>query len=65
MLVALWVLMMLAWLAGLGFGLWWVWPHFERGELTADLVGALIWLVIGAAAWVVALNFGRRRFWPR
>jgi hypothetical protein len=26
----LWALMMLAWLAGLLHGLWWVWPHFER-----------------------------------
>lgn len=65
MLGFLWVLMMLVWLAGLGFGLWWVWPHFERMELTGELVGALIWLVIGVAAWVVALNFGRQRFWPR
>ncbi|MBI2469273.1 MAG: hypothetical protein HYV62_15880 [Candidatus Rokubacteria bacterium] len=65
MLAFLWILMMLVWLAGLGFGLWWVWPHFERMELTGDLVMTVIWLVIGAAAWVVALNFGRRRFWPR
>lgn len=65
MLALLWVVMMLVWLGGLLFGLWWVWPHFERMELTSDLVGAVMWLVIGGGAWIVALNFGRQRFWPR
>jgi hypothetical protein len=36
----LWALMMLVWLAGLLYGLWWVWPHFERMTLSADLVMA-------------------------
>jgi hypothetical protein len=31
--------------------------------LTADLVLSLIWLVIGTAAWLVALNLGYQRFW--
>jgi hypothetical protein len=61
----LWVAMMLVWLAGLLYGLWWVWPHFERMAPSADLVMAAVWLIIGAAAWVVALNLGLRRYWPR
>ncbi len=62
MLAVLWILMMLVWLGGLLVGLWWVWPHFERLELTGDLVMALVWLIMGAAAWGVALNFGWQRF---
>lgn len=57
--------MMLVWLAGLILGLWWVWPHFERMALTADLVLAVVWLVGGAVAWVAALNFGLERYWRR
>lgn len=53
---------MAVWLGGLLFGLWWVWPHFERGELTGDLVLAVLWLVGGGAAWVFALNAGRSWF---
>jgi hypothetical protein len=34
-------------------------------ELTGDLIGGLVWLVIGAAAWGVALNLGIQRFWRR
>jgi hypothetical protein len=60
MLRVLWVLMMVVWLAGLGYGLWWVWPHVERGQLTGDLVASVVWIVIGAAAWGVALNTGLR-----
>ena len=45
----LWVLMMLVWLAGLLYGLWWVWPLFERMTLTADLVMAAVWLIVGPA----------------
>jgi hypothetical protein len=56
---------MLVWLGGLLSGLWWVWPHFQRWELTSDLIFALVWLVTGAAAWIVALSFGRRRYWSR
>jgi hypothetical protein len=57
--------MMLLWLAGLVGGVWWVWPHIQRMTVTADLVFALSWLVVGATAWLVALNFGYRRFWQR
>lgn len=65
MMAALWLLMMAVWLAALGFGLWWTWPHFARLALTGELVFSLVWLVIGAAAWVVALNLGIRRYWTR
>jgi hypothetical protein len=61
----LWVSMMLAWMGGLAFGVWWTWPHIQRLALTADLVVSVMWLVIGAAAWGVALNLGYRRFWTR
>jgi hypothetical protein len=65
MIAALWALMMLIWLAGLGFGVWWVWPHFERMALTWDLVAAIMWLVMGTLAWIVAFDMGRRRYWRR
>ncbi len=61
----LWVLMMLIWLAGLIFGVWWVWPRFEALTLNAELVMILIWLVTGTVGWVVALNLGRQRYWRR
>ena len=57
--------MMLVWMGGLAFGLWWVWPHIQRLALTTDLVFSLVWLVIGAAAWLVALNLGYQRFLRR
>jgi hypothetical protein len=60
-----WALMMLVWLAGLLFGLWWLWPHVERLTLTADLVMGSVWLIIGGAAWIVALNLGLQRYWRR
>ena len=60
-----WLVMMLVWLGGLLYGLWWVWPHFERMALTAELFVSLFWLVTGAVAWVVALNIGRQRYWRR
>lgn len=59
----LWAVLMLVWLAGLVSGLGWVWPHVARLTLTADLVIGLVWLIIGAAAWLVALNFGIQRYW--
>jgi hypothetical protein len=62
MLAYLWALLMAIWLGALLFGLWWVWPHFERGLLTGDLVLATLWLVGGGVAWVVALNAGRDWF---
>ena len=61
----LWVLMMLAWLGGLLFGLWWVWPRFEQFRLDAELVMIIIWLTSGTVAWLVAVNLGRQRYWPR
>jgi len=65
MLAILWASMMLAWLGGMIFGLWWVWPHIQRMAVTADLVVPLVWLSVGATAWLVALNLGYRRFWRR
>ena len=61
----LWLAMMLAWLAALAYGAWWVWPHVERLALTSELIGSLIWLSMGAVAWVVALRFGLQRYWRR
>lgn len=62
MLAFLWGLLMAVWLGGLLFGLWWTWPHFERGALTGDLVLSTLWLVGGGVAWMVALNAGRDWF---
>ena len=61
----LWVLMMLVWLAGLLFAVWWVWPRFEAPTPSAELVMIVLWLVTGAATWLLALNLGRRRYWRR
>lgn len=65
MLALFWIVLMGVWLAGLGLGAWWVWPHFERMELTGDLVFSAVWLVIGAAAWMVAAGLGWQRFFRR
>jgi hypothetical protein len=65
LLATLWIVMMIAWLGGLLLGLRGVWPLLQRPALTPDLVIPLAWLVIGAAAWVLAFNFGRQRFWRR
>ena len=59
----LWAGLMFVWMCGLISGVWWVWPHIQRMALTADLVIGLMWLIIGAAAWVVALNVGLQRYW--
>jgi hypothetical protein len=64
-MIVIWVSLMAIWLAALVYGAWWVWPHLERMKLTADLVISLAWLVIGAAAWLVALNLGIQRYWRR
>jgi hypothetical protein len=61
LLALLWALMMLAWLGGLLLGLRGVWPLLQR-PVTGELVIPMVWLVIGTAAWVVALNFGLQRF---
>jgi hypothetical protein len=63
MKAAVWAIMMIVWLAGLVSGLLWIWPLVQRMELTGDLVIGLMWLIIGTAAWIVALNFGIQRFW--
>ena len=60
-----WLALMVVWLAALAFGVWWVWPHFERVQLTTDLIGSLIWLTTGAVAWLVMLRYGLRRYWNR
>ena len=65
MLAYVWVTMMLVWLGAMLYGLWWVWPHFEKMELTTELGAALFWLATGATAWIVALRMGLARFWPR
>jgi len=59
---ALWLLLMLAWLGGLLLGLWQAWPLFTAPAPAQDRVAAAMWLVVGAAAWLVALDFGRRRY---
>ncbi len=65
MKAVVWSLMMLVWLAGLIFGLWWVWPHFARLTLTGEAVMAALWLVMGLGAWLLALNLGLKRYWRR
>ena len=65
MIALLWALMMLAWLDGLVFAVWWVWPHFERMALTGELIMSLIWLSTGIVAWLAAFNLGRQRYWRR
>ena len=61
----IWHLMMLIWLAAWLFGLWWIWPHVERMELTGELVMSLLWLLMCALAWLAAFNLGRQRYWRR
>jgi hypothetical protein len=61
----IWCAMMILWLAGLLYGLWWVWPLFERMTVSADLVMAVVWLIVGTAAWIVALNLGLQRYGRR
>jgi hypothetical protein len=61
----LWLALMAVWLAALAYGLWWVWPHFERLQFTTELAGSVIWLAMGAVAWIVALRFGLQRYWRR
>jgi hypothetical protein len=65
MMQILWLSMMLLWLGGLLFGLWWIWPHVERGAITGDLVVSILWLTTGTLAWLLALNMGRQRYWRR
>jgi hypothetical protein len=37
----LWLALMAVWLAALAYGLWWVWPHFERLQFTTELAGSV------------------------
>jgi hypothetical protein len=60
-----WHLMMVLWLGGLIFGVWWIWPHFEQMTVTAELLMAILWLAMGAAAWIMAFQIGRDRYWRR
>lgn len=62
---ALWLLLMLLWLGGLLLGLWQVWPLFRDWQLGAEFAAAAMWLIIGFAAWLLALNFGWQRYWRR
>jgi len=50
---------------GLIFAVWWVWPRFQALTFSAELVMIVLWLITGTAAWLVALNLGRQRFWHR
>ena len=61
----LWLGLMAIWLVALGYGAWGIWPHLGRAGLTGELIVTVAWLVIGAAAWLVALNFGIQRYWRR
>jgi hypothetical protein len=61
----LWIGLMAIWLVALGFGALGVWPHLERMRFSGELIISLVWLVIGGAAWLVALNFGIQRYWRR
>ena len=65
MIAVVWLVMMIVWLAALLFGVWWVWPHFERMRLTGDLVASVVWLVFGGVAWVLALKLGLARYGRR
>jgi hypothetical protein len=65
MTVALWLMLMLAWLGALLLGLWQAWPLFQAPALDLELVAASMWLIIGFAAWLLALNFGWQRYWRR
>ncbi len=63
MKAVLWLLMMAVWLAALLFGVWWLWPSLQRATPGAELVAAGMWVIIGFAAWMLALSLGWQRFW--
>jgi hypothetical protein len=65
MMAVIWHVMMLIWLAAWLFAIWWIWPRIERMELSGELAVALLWLLIGALAWIAAFNMGRQRYWRR
>ncbi len=62
---ALWAALMLAWAGGLALGAWQAWPVFAGPAPPQDRVAAATWLILGAAAWLLALDLGRRRFLRR
>lgn len=59
----LWHVLMLIWLGGLISGVWWIWPNFSKPAVSTDLIAGVLWLAIGAVAWVIAFNYGRQRYW--
>jgi multidrug resistance efflux pump len=61
----LWHVLMLIWLAGLVLGVFYIWPFVQPMQLTGDAVAAVLWLIMGALAWLMAFNFGRQRYWRR
>ena len=61
----LWHALMLVWLGMLIRGVWWMWPTFVRLELNEDLVTGTLWLTMGGLLWVLALRYGRQRYWRR
>ena len=61
----LWHVLMLVWLGLLIRGVWWMWPTLVRLEINEDLVTGSIWLVMGVLLWVLALQYGRQRYWRR
>jgi hypothetical protein len=63
--VAFWLLLMFAWLGGLLLGLWQAWQLFHAPSLAFEPVAAGMWLIIGFAAWLLALSFGWQRYWRR
>jgi hypothetical protein len=65
MAAALWLVLMAVWLGALLLGAWQAWPVVEEAESVPEVAAAAMWLVIGAAAWLLALNFGRQRYWRR
>jgi hypothetical protein len=65
MAATVWIVMMLLWMAGLLYGLWHASPQLARMEVDGELLATLAWLVMGLAAWLLALNLGIRRYWRR
>lgn len=66
MMATLWHALMLAWLGGLLLGAWQALALVRDPAAAAqDLVAAAVWLIIGSAAWALALNLGRQRYWTR
>jgi hypothetical protein len=58
-----WHSLMLVWLAFLIRGVWWIWPAVESMQFSQDLLAGVLWLCMGTLAWLLAFNYGRRRYW--